>query len=616
MEPPMNADRRRYLVNEETRKPGRKVTFGSVFLPSWIPYLESVFSSAYISVHRRFLVLGLVAGVTLPAFGQKAAVVSPTPTYASIEPIFKARCVVCHNQAALNNPALSGGLALDSFAAMKKGVVGKDGATPVFVAGKSAKSELVLRLQNTSPTRLMPKGGPPLMQGKIALIAKWIDAGAPEGKVAPANRAPKTPKDAPMPANPAALDVPLPTLLKPTPDLIKKETPKDASLAFALKVGPLPQITALAYSPDGKRLAVGGYRAVMIWDTTSGKPTACLALLSGSALGLAFRPDGTQLAVAGGATGAGGEVRVYDAKTFALVGSPLVGHTDVVYSVAWSPDGSRLATASHDKTARLWEWPSGKELKTFKDHSDAVTRVCFAPDGKSVYTASQDHNVRRFDVATGAVLKVFTGHSEAVTALVVKDGGRIVSAGVEPRLRWWNVENGETTNYNDGHGAPINELVLSKDGKMFASASADATVRLWNENGGAIRALAGATDWLYAVALSPDVKFAAGAGSDGLVRIWETATGRLRLTLLAWPPTDKSAAPEWAALTPEGYFDASSDWAARLHPQLAGKPVTAPRFAAWVKTLQQPESVAKAWQGAALEPAKLPEPAPAIAPKR
>ena len=134
---------------------------------------------------------------------------------------------------------------------------------------------------------------------------------------------------------------------------------------------------------------------------------------------LAYKPDGTQLAIAGGTAGVSGEVKVVDAKTLAAAGPTLAGHADVVFSVAWSADGTRLATGSQDKTARLWEWPSGKEKLAFKDHSDAVTRVCFAPDGKSLYTASLDHNARRFDCNDGKVMRVFTGHAEGITALAL-----------------------------------------------------------------------------------------------------------------------------------------------------------------------------------------------------
>lgn len=539
---------------------------------------------------------------------------STAPNYAKdIRPILQARCAVCHSDKTLSTPALSGSLALDTFTAVKKGVT-SGAAHSVLIPGKSLDSELYKRLVTTSASKLMPKGGPALPAAQIALFKRWIDAGAPMGdpKV-DAVKLGNSPASLPMPAAPALQDVRFPTLLKvpldPPAKDAPKDAPKDAALALALKVGPLPAITALSFSPDGKTLAVGGYRAVTLWDLPTGKATATISHLPGPVQSLAFRPDGAQLAVAGGAPGTTGEVQVFDAKTLAKVGPTLEGHSDVVMSVAWSTDGKWLATGSQDKTARIWQWPEGKELKVFKDHSDAVTRVAFAPDGKSLYTASMDHNLRRYDTDKGTLIRAFTGNAEGVTAMAFSPQNNIlISAGSEPELRRWNIDSGEITNRYGGHGATVTDLVFSKDVKFMASASGDHTIRLWDAgNGGHLRALLGSNDWQYAVTISPDDKWTVGGGADGIVRLWETASGRLRLMLLAWP-ADKSPTPEWAAITPEGYYDASPAWAKLLHPQAAEKPL--PRLASFVQTLHQPDNVLKSWQDAPLDPAKLPAPPP------
>jgi WD40 repeat protein len=427
-----------------------------------------------------------------------------------------------------------------------------------------------------------------------------------------------TPASLSMPANPAARDVTLTTRLQPTADLRKKDTPQNATLAFALKVGPLPPVTALAFSLDGKILAVGGYRAVILWDTATGKPVTSLVNLAGAVQSITFSATGDLLAVAGGTPGASGEVKVFDTKTFAPFGTVLKGHTDTVNSVAFSADGKRLATASQDKTAKLWEWPSGKELQVFRDHSDAVTRVVFAPDGKSVYTASQDRNVRRFNVDDGKVIRAFSGHTDSATALALSpDGKALLSSGPDLKLRWWNPDDGNSPRQVDGHGGAVNDVVFSKDGKLVASAGADKVVRIWEAGGGGQqRALEGSDDWMYAAAFSPDGKMTAGGGADGIVRIWETANGRQRLLLLAWPPDGKNTkAAEWIALTPEGYFEASTGWATLLRPTLAGKPVAAPRLTRFFTALRQPENITKSLQAAPLEPAKLPDP-PAAPPAK
>jgi hypothetical protein len=90
-----------------------------------------------------------------------------------------------------------------------------------------------------------------------------------------------------------------------------------------------------------------------------------------------------------------------------------------------------------------------------------------------------------------------------------------------------------------------------------------------------------------------------------MVRLWETASGRLRLTLMLWPPAGKSNTPDWIAATPEGYFDGSPAWVARVRARLAARSLNGPSLAAFTKSLCQPESVLKSWHLAALEPAKL-----------
>ena len=614
--------------------------------------LFSFSSFACISVHLRLFPFCLALfAATVSASAHGSGPKSGAPGYKDVQAIFRARCVVCHSQEMIGNGAVSGGLALDTYAAITKGVAGDKGAHPILMAGKSGDSELYKRLITTSPAKLMPKGGSALPAAQIASIKKWIDAGAP-GAVG-AEALPKAGANSvPMPGVIGTLDVSLRTRITVSPDMLNKPEavvkpgkagkdakpgknasattgkqppaanpqppaplpPKDTALAFAMKIGPLPPQTAIAFSPDGKRLAVGGYRAVIVWDTTTGQPVGSVTGLAGAVQSLAYRPDGAQLAIAGGTAGLSGEVKVVDAKTLAIAGPTLGGHTDVVFSVAWSADGTRLATGSQDKTARVWEWPTGKEKLTLKDHSDAVTRVCFAPDGKSLYTASLDHNARRFDCADGKVMRVFTGHAEGITALALNaKGDRLLTSGTEPNIRWWDVNAASDPAQQGGHSVGVNDIAFSRDAKFVVTAGADHTARLWDANStGQIRAFEGASDWLYAASISPDDKLVAGAGADGIVRVWEAQTGRLRLSLVAWPPSAKSAGIEFAAITPEGYFNASPAWAARLRPELAAQNLPLPNLTAWMQTLHQPDAITKSWQAAPLEPAKMETPKPNV----
>ncbi len=523
--------------------------------------------------------------------------------FAAIRPILQARCTVCHNREMLSNASVSGGLDLSTPDALKRGVEVKGGFRSILAAsGKGGVCSLIERLNAISPSRMMPKGGPPLSPPQIALFSRWIAAGAPAG-AAPVVAVVSVPA-APAPLPAGTTNVLFSTSLHAAPAQLAKPVTPPPSVRYALKIGPAPAITALAFSPDGNLLAVGAYRSVTLWNLHDGKAVACINYLPGQIQCLAFRPDGVQLAIGGGTPGLPSEVRIFDVKGPGELGPRLKGHTEVTLSIAWSPDGKLIATGSQDRSSRIWEWPGGKELKNFKEHGDAVSRVCFSPDGKSLYTASLDHNIRRYEIATGALMRTYAGHAEAVAALAVSaDGKRLVSAGIEPALKWWNAETGDATGAQGGHGGPVNEISLSKDGKTVVSVSADKTLKTWDAIGtGQQRSFAGAADWLYAGAISPDAKLVAGAGAEGIVWLWDIS-GRLRLSLISWP-LPKTQEPLWLAVSPEGYYDGSQSWTALLLPELTGNALPSPALAAWVKTLQKPEMISRSWQGLPVEPAK------------
>jgi predicted NACHT family NTPase len=147
----------------------------------------------------------------------------------------------------------------------------------------------------------------------------------------------------------------------------------------------------VAFSPDGARLAATASedRTARVGDAASGEELAVLREHTDQVVSVAFSPDGGRLATASG----DGTARVWDAasgKQLAL----LEGHTDKVWSVTFSPDGARLATASFDHTARVWDPASGKELADLTGHTDYITAVAFSPDGGRLATASGDNTAR------------------------------------------------------------------------------------------------------------------------------------------------------------------------------------------------------------------------------
>jgi hypothetical protein len=441
----------------------------------------------------------------------------------------------------------------------------------------------------------MPLDAPPLTKEDIALIRRWIDTGAREGQKPddePAaivtTRAAKTRK----------LDVILPTAAVAPPGALAKV---GGRLDLALKVGPLAPVTAVAFSPDNRLLASGSYGQVAVWDLTTAKPAKFLTNVLGAVNDLRFSPDGKVLAVAGGQPSAKGDLRLYQVEDWKLLGV-LRGHDDVVFSVAFSQDGKHLASASFDKTVRVWNVgrignssaaPEFKEEHVHAGHSDFVYAVAFSPDGKYLVSASKDRTVKMVEAMSGKSAFTFSGMNEDVLAVAFSpDGKQVVSSGFEAGLYWWNPQTGERSRLQGGHGVATNELAFSKDGSRLISAGSDTTVRIWNPATAALVRSIGVGSIVYAAAISADNKRIASGSFDGLVRVWDENSGRLLLTFLALPAANN--AHDWLALAPAGYAGASTGMMTLGRWRVAGQETIPGK--AW-QSLRQPELLVRAARG-------------------
>lgn len=249
----------------------------------------------------------------------------------------------------------------------------------------------------------------------------------------------------------------------------------------------------------------------------------------GPAYAVAVTPDGTRIL-----TGSRDRtVKVWDSATGKELHT-LGGHTKRVYAVAVTPDGRRAVSGSEDTTCKVWDLGDGAERRTFGGHTGIVSGVAITPDGSRVVSASQDGTLTLWEAESGRVLHSFEGHGDAVWDVAVAvspDGLRVVSGSGDASVRIWDLESGHELHKLEGHSGPVRGVATTPDGRLLVSAAEDHLVKVWDPmTGKELHNLRGHTGRVYAVAVTPDGRRVYSASWDATVREWDLESGAERRT--------------------------------------------------------------------------------------
>ncbi len=432
-----------------------------------------------------------------------------------IRPVIQRHCQGCHQ------PALKKGyLDLTSYEAFASG--GMSG--PVFVPRSPGESLVIGHLTGDQQPR-MPVGEDPLSEEAIDLFRKWIEQGA----------------------------------LDDTPAQLSQQAPGAAPPTYRLP----PVVTAIAYSTDGSRLAVSGYREVLLHSSDGSRLEARLQGISDRIQTLHFLPDGKTLLAAGGTPARFGEVQFWDLPSGRLRNSATICR-DTLFGASVSPDSSKVAFGCSDKTVRVLEAATGRELLKILQHENWVLGTVFTVDGNRIVSVGRDRAAKLINASTGAFIENINRLRGELTAIARHPGRSTVVIGGEDRIPFYYMTQRPRKRIIDDDTTLIREfekqageilgLAFSPDGTRLAVATADNSLPVYDvETGQLLYVCEGSKAGIYSVAFHPTGRQLAAGGFDGWMRIYEADSGTMLREFVPVPIEEsrESASRQGTAVDPQ-----------------------------------------------------------------
>ncbi len=294
----------------------------------------------------------------------------------------------------------------------------------------------------------------------------------------------------------------------------------------AILPGHTDWIMGVEFAPDGSRLvSVSRDKTLRMWDLTTRKTVYQSPPVETPLETAIFTPDGKQMIVCGGNLRGGRyELKQCNAANGETIHS-FVGHKGRVNRLRLCGIQCHIASTGIDKTIRIWDIATGKNLVELRGHSHHVYGVSFHPDGKRLASSSRDDTVRLWDVSLGKQIQLFEGHTEQVIDVEFSpDGKHLASACDDKTIRFWDVTTGKELRRFLGHKHDIRDLCFGPDSQLLASASYDKTVKVWEVSTGTCIATLKHEDVVRTVTFSSDGKNLATACGDHTVCVWDRPT--------------------------------------------------------------------------------------------